>query len=118
MRQIHLKVSVPQIGTRAEMTSTLSVSSAQAMVYFADANDALQTLNLSEGLKLALQTFVVSLSLQIGDDAKAAREGHPTHTVQFTFRKPDEVRLSSNADTVTWSLILHHLVCFKRSRDP
>jgi mediator of RNA polymerase II transcription subunit 5 len=93
------------------------VSGAQAMVHFTDANDILQTLNLSDDLKQALQAFVVSLSLQIGDNAKMAREGHAMHALQVPFRKADVVGASSNTDNVTCGLILHYLVRCKYFTD-
>jgi mediator of RNA polymerase II transcription subunit 5 len=80
------------------------------MAHFADANDTLQALNLSEDLKQALQAFVVSLSLQIGDDAKVDREGQVTQTVPFSFGRADGMSLGSNTDIVTCGLILHRLV--------
>jgi mediator of RNA polymerase II transcription subunit 5 len=80
------------------------------MVHFADANGILQTLHLSEDLRQVLQTFVVSLSLLIGDDVKVSREGQVMQSAYLTVGKGDLVRPGSDNDVVTFSLLLHHLV--------
>jgi mediator of RNA polymerase II transcription subunit 5 len=85
------------------------VSTAQAMVHFADANDLLQNFRLSSDVRQVLETFVLSLSLLIGDDAKAAREAQMMHTIQLELGKGDMFGSSSNTDIVTMSLVLHYL---------
>lgn len=89
------------------------VSTAQAMVHFGDANDLLQNFRLSSDVRQVLETFVLSLSLLIGDDAKAAREAQMMHTIQLALGKGDILGPSSNADIITFSLVLHHFVSFK-----
>ena len=80
------------------------------MVHFADANDILQTLHLPEELRQVLQTFVVSLSLLIGDDVKVSREAQVMQSVQLNLGKADLLGPGSDSDTITFSLLLHHLV--------
>lgn len=92
------------------VTDISQVSTAQAMVHFADANDMLQTLRLSPDVRQVLETFVVSLSLLIGDDAKAAREAQMMHTIQLALGKGDILGPSSETDIITCGLVLHHLV--------
>lgn len=92
------------------VTDMSQVSTTQAMVYFADTNDMLQTLRLSPDVRQVLETFVMSLSLLIGDDAKAAREAQMMHNFQLALGKSDIQGPSSDADTVTCGLLLHHLV--------
>lgn len=92
------------------VTDMSQVSTAQAMVYFAEATDILQTLRLSPDVRQVLETFVMSLGLLIGDDAKAAREAQMMHGFQMAIGKGDVMGPSSDADTVTCGLLLHHLV--------
>ena len=80
------------------------------MVHFADANDILQTLHLPEELRQVLQTFVVSLSLLIGDDVKVSREAQVMQSVQLNLGKGDLLGPGSDSDTITFSLLLHHMV--------
>ncbi|KAF8078549.1 mediator complex subunit Med5-domain-containing protein [Lyophyllum atratum] len=89
------------------------VSTAQAMVHFADANDLLQNFQLSPDVRQVLETFVLSLSLLIGDDAKAAREAQLMHTIQLALGKGNLHGPSSDTDIVTFSLVLHHLVSYR-----
>lgn len=92
------------------VTDMSQVSTAQAMVHFADTNDMLLTLRLSPDVRQILETFILSLSLIIGDDAKAAREAQMIHSLQMPLGKNDILGPSSDADTVTCSFLLHHLV--------
>ncbi|KAG6819446.1 hypothetical protein H0H93_011795, partial [Arthromyces matolae] len=89
------------------------VSTAQAMVYFADANDLLQNFQLATDVRQVLETFVLSLSLSIGDDANAAREAHMLHSIPFTLGKGSLHGSGSETDIVTFSLFLHHIVSYK-----
>jgi len=82
------------------------------MEHFADANDILQTLNLSEDVRQVLQTFVVSLSLLFGDDANVSREAQMAQTIQLSLGKGDVLGPGSDTDIITLTLILHHLVCY------
>ncbi|KII93232.1 hypothetical protein PLICRDRAFT_121648 [Plicaturopsis crispa FD-325 SS-3] len=97
------------------VTDMSQVSTAQALVHFADANDMLHTLHLSQDVRQVLDTFVMSLSLLIGDDAKAAREAQMMHTIQLALGKGDILGPSSNTDIVTSGLILNHLVTNRAS---
>lgn len=92
------------------VTDMSQVSTAQAMVHFADTNDMLQTLRLSPDVRQVLESFAMSLSLIIGDDAKAAREAQMMQSLQLALGKSDVLGPSSDADTVTCGLMLHNLV--------
>jgi mediator of RNA polymerase II transcription subunit 5 len=115
---IHPSYSRQLISSASELVILLSscvtdmsqISTAQAMVHFADTNDMLQTLRLSPDVRQVLETFVMSLSLIIGDDAKAAREAQMMQSLQLVLGKNDLLGPSSDADTVTCGLLLHHLV--------
>lgn len=87
------------------------VSTTQAMVHFADANDLLHNFRLGSDVRQVLETFVLSLSLLIGDDAKAAREAQMMHTIQLALGKGDILGPNSDTDIVTFSLLLNYLVC-------
>lgn len=86
------------------------VSTAQAMVHFADANDLLQNFRLAPDVRQVLETFLLSLSLLIGDDAKAAREAQIMHTIQLALGKGDILGPSSDTDIITFSLVFRQLV--------
>ena len=92
------------------VTDMSQVSTAQAMVHFADANDMLQTLRLSPDVRQIMETFVMSLSLLIGDDAKAAREAQMMQSLQLALGKNDILCPNSDNDMVTCGLALHYLV--------
>ncbi|KDQ63670.1 hypothetical protein JAAARDRAFT_189219 [Jaapia argillacea MUCL 33604] len=98
----------------SSVTDITQVSTAQAMVHFADANDMLQSFRLSPDVRHVLENFVLSLSLVIGDDAKAAREAQMLHAFQLELSK-DILGPSSETDIVTCSLMLHHFL-FHRAR--
>ena len=85
----------------------------QAIVFLSDANELLQSFRLSQDVRHMLETFVLSLSLLIGDDAKAATEAQLLHTLHYSgpFDSGDGIGSSGDADIVTFSLVLHHLVC-------
>lgn len=89
------------------------VSTAQAMVHFADANSLLQNFRLAANVRQVLETFVLSLSLLLGDDAKAAREAQIMHTLQLALGKGDILGASSNTDIITFSLIFHHMISYR-----
>ena len=86
------------------------VSTAQAMVHFADTNDLLQNFRLSDKVRQVLETFMLSLSLLIGDDAKAAREAQMMHSLQVALGKGDVIGPNSSSDTITLGLLMHHIV--------
>ncbi|KAF8898666.1 hypothetical protein BD779DRAFT_1607403 [Infundibulicybe gibba] len=87
------------------------ISTAQAMDYFADASEILHTFPLTPDVRQVLETFVVSLNLLLGDDAKIAREAQMMHTMQLALGKGDLLGPASETDIVTLSLLLHHIVC-------
>lgn len=88
------------------------VPTAEAMMHFAYANDMFQIMDLSDDVRHFLEGFVVSLSVVIGDDAKVAREAQMMQSIQLAIGKGDILGPSSDTDIVTFSLILHHFVCF------
>lgn len=88
------------------------VSTAQAMVHFADANDLLRNFRLAQDVRQVLETFVLSLSLLVGD-AKAAREAQIMHTIQLALGKGNFHGPSSETDIITFSLVFHHLVSYR-----
>ena len=57
-----------------------------------------------------LDTFVMSLTLLIGGDAKATREAQMMHTIQLTLGKGDILGPSSDTDTITLGLLLNYMV--------
>lgn len=91
-------------------TNISHIPTAQAMMYLGEANDILHTIRLSSGVRQALETFALSLSLLIGDDAKAEREAQLIHTMQLGLGKNDVLGSNTEADTVTCSLVLQSLV--------
>ncbi|OBZ79167.1 Mediator of RNA polymerase II transcription subunit 5 [Grifola frondosa] len=92
------------------VTDVSQISTAQAMVHFADANDMLQVLRLSPGVRQVLETFVLSLSLLLGDDAKAAREAQMMHTLQLALGKGSILGPGSESDIVTCGLLTLHQI--------
>lgn len=91
-------------------TNIPHIPTAQAMMYLGEANDILHTIRLSSGVRQALETFALSLSLLIGDDAKAEREAQLIHTMQLGLGRNDVLGSNTEADTVTCSLLLQSLV--------
>lgn len=87
----------------------LQMSTTQAMICFGDANDLLHSVRLSPEVRQVLETFVVSLSLLIGDDAKAAREAQIIHT-QLALGKNDMLGSNLEADFISCGLLLQSLV--------
>jgi mediator of RNA polymerase II transcription subunit 5 len=92
------------------------VSTAQALVHFADANSLLQNFRLAADVRQVLESFVLSLSLLLGDDAKAAREAQIMHTLQLALGKGDIFGTNSNTDIMTFSLVFHRMVRCKPCR--
>ncbi|KAI6047573.1 mediator complex subunit Med5-domain-containing protein [Pisolithus marmoratus] len=86
------------------------IPTTQAMLYLGEANDILHTVRLCSSVRQALETFALSLSLLIGDDAKAEREAQLIHTMQLGLGRNDVLGSNTEADTVTCSLLLHSLV--------
>ncbi|KAG1783872.1 mediator complex subunit Med5-domain-containing protein [Suillus placidus] len=92
------------------VTDMSQVTANQAMIYLGDANDVLQSLRLSQELRQVLENFVLSLSLLMGDDAKAVRDAQMLHTMQLTMGKNDVLGANVETDTVTCGLLLQSLV--------
>lgn len=92
------------------VTDMSQVTAAQAMIYLGDTNDALQSLRLSQELRQVLEGFVLSLSLLMGDDAKAVRDAQMLHTMQLTMGKNDVLGTNVETDTVTCGLLLQSLM--------
>ena len=95
------------------------ISTTQVMMHFAEASDLLQIQGLMDAVRQELETFALSLSLLLGDDAKAAREAQMVHTLQLAYGKGDIMGPTSDTDLVTCGLILHSFVrhlslCFYR----
>ncbi|KAF8349998.1 hypothetical protein F5887DRAFT_1059221 [Amanita rubescens] len=90
----------------------------QAIVFLSDANELLQNFRLLPDVRQMLETFVLSLSLLIGDDAKAATEAQLLHTLHYSgsYNKGDGIGSSGDGDIVTFSLVLHHLVTYRAYR--
>ncbi|KAG6875320.1 hypothetical protein C0992_004322 [Termitomyces sp. T32_za158] len=95
------------------VSSISKVSTAQAMVYFAEANDLIQSFPLAPDVRHVLETFVLSLSLLIGDDVKVAREAHMMHPIPLALGKGSTHGSGSETDIITFSLFLHHLVSYR-----
>ncbi|KAG2120988.1 mediator complex subunit Med5-domain-containing protein, partial [Suillus discolor] len=92
------------------VTDMSQLTAAQAMIYLGDANDVLQSLRLSQELRQVLEGFVLSLSLLMGDDAKAVRDAQMLHAMQLTMGKNDVHGVNGETDTVTCGLLLQSLV--------
>ncbi|PPQ64382.1 hypothetical protein CVT26_002089 [Gymnopilus dilepis] len=92
------------------VTDWSQVSNAQAMLYFTDVNDLLTNYRLTPDVRQVLDAFLLSLSLLIGDDVKAAREAQMMHTMHFALGKGDIFGPSSDTDVITLGLLLNYLV--------
>ena len=88
------------------------LSTAQAMVYFNQVSFLLTHYRLSPQVRQVLDSFVVSLTLLIGDDAKAAREAQMMQNMQFALGKGDISGPNSDGDMTTLGLILNTMVTF------
>ena len=87
----------------------LQMSTTQVMICFGDANDLLHSMRLSPEVRQVLETFVFSLSLLVGDDAKVAREAQIIHT-QLALGKSDMLGSNLEADSISCGLLLQSLV--------
>jgi mediator of RNA polymerase II transcription subunit 5 len=86
------------------------ISNAQAAMHYADANDLLTMMNyqLELNLRQTLEAFVISLSISMGDDVKAAREAQMIQSMQLNLGKTDAS--GSDSDVITFSLLFHQWV--------
>ena len=87
----------------------LQLSTTQAMICVGDANDLLHSMRLAPEVRQVLETFVFSLSLLIGDDAKAAREAQMIHS-QLALGKSSMLGSNLEADFISCGLLLQSLV--------
>lgn len=90
--------------------SVSTVSAAEAIVYYAEASDILQSLELSSELKDALGTFTFQLNLSLGEDIKMAQEAQLLQRIQLSMGKGDVIGPNSETDLTTCSLLLRQLV--------
>ena len=79
------------------------------MICVGDANDLLHSMRLAPEVRQVLETFVFSLSLLIGDDAKAAREAQMIHS-QLALGKSSMLGSNLEADFISCGLLLQSLV--------
>ncbi|KAF8168029.1 mediator complex subunit Med5-domain-containing protein [Crassisporium funariophilum] len=89
------------------------VSTAQALVHFGDVTDLLSNYQLAPDVRRVLDSFVVSLTLLIGDDVKAAREAQMMHTMQFALGKGDILGPSSDTDIITLGLLFNYTLTYR-----
>lgn len=85
------------------------VPTTQALLHFGDINELLNY-SLTPDVRQVLDNFVMSLTLLIGDDVKAAREAQMMHTIQLTLGKGDILGPSSDTDIITLGLLLNYMV--------
>ena len=88
------------------------LSTAQAMVYFNEVTFLLTHYRLSPEVRQVLDSFVISLTLLIGDDAKAAREAQMMQNLQFALGRGDISGPNSDGDMTTLGLMLNTMVTF------
>ncbi|KXN89959.1 Mediator of RNA polymerase II transcription subunit 5 [Leucoagaricus sp. SymC.cos] len=81
------------------------ISNTQAAMHYTDANDLLTTYRLEPEVRQMLETFVISLSISMGDDVKAAREAQMIQSMQLSMGKTDTQ--GSDSDVITFGLIFH-----------
>ncbi|PFH54543.1 hypothetical protein AMATHDRAFT_135078 [Amanita thiersii Skay4041] len=100
------------------VTDMSQIPTRQAVVFLSEANELIQSFRLSPDVRHVLESFILSLSLLFGDDAKAATEAQLMHTLHFSgaFNKGDGLSPTADTDIVTFSLILHHLVTYRAQR--
>ncbi|KAL5495140.1 NUT1 [Sanghuangporus weigelae] len=87
-----------------------SVTTAQARQLFLEVNETLQMIQLDGELRAVLESFALSLSMILGDDAKMAQELQQTQSLQLSLGKGDVFGPNSQTDIVTCSLMLRSLV--------
>lgn len=90
------------------------ISNTQAAMHYADANDLLMmNYRLEPEVRQMLESFVIALSISMGDDVKAAREAQMIQSMQLSTGKADVQ--GSDADVITFSLVFHQWVCFSQT---
>ncbi|KAG7099289.1 hypothetical protein E1B28_001148 [Marasmius oreades] len=95
------------------ITDISQLPTGQAMALFADVNDLLQNFRVGQEVRHVLESFALSLSLAIGDDAKVARGSQMIHTEPSIREKGDMVGHGSNIDIAALSFVFRHLVTFR-----
>ncbi|KAJ7706096.1 mediator complex subunit Med5-domain-containing protein [Mycena rosella] len=89
------------------------VPPSQSMVILGDAGQMINHNSISQEVRQVLESFVLSLGLLMGDDAKVAPEAHLMHSFQLALGKSDILGSNSNTDTVSFSLTLSYLVAHR-----
>ncbi|KAI0348474.1 hypothetical protein BDW22DRAFT_1350685 [Trametopsis cervina] len=91
------------------VTDFSHITTPDALVQFAETSALLHLPRLPVDVRHVLENYAVSLSLQLGDEAKAAREAQMMHTLQLV-GKGDIPSSISDRDNITCSLLLSTLV--------
>lgn len=86
------------------------VSNAQATIILSDVHDVLQVVALRADVRHALDSFLLSLSMLLGDGTKQAEEAELFASFQLTPGKQDTVGSSQGLDLLTGSLAMARLV--------
>jgi mediator of RNA polymerase II transcription subunit 5 len=91
------------------------VSTAQATVLLSEVHDVLQIVSLQDNVRQALDSFLLSLSMLLGDGTKQAEEAEMFASFQLTPGKQDVVGPNPSLDLLTGSLIMARLVSLESS---
>ena len=91
------------------------VSAAQATVLLSLVHDVLQVVALQHDVRQALDSFLLSLSMLLGDSTKQAEEAEMFASFQLTPGKHESVGPNPSLDLLTGSLIMSRLVCASRA---
>jgi len=86
------------------------VSTAQATVLLSDVHDVLQIVALQPNVRQALDSFLLSLSMLLGDGTKQAEEAEMFASFQLSPGKQDMVGPNPSLDLLTGSLLMARLV--------
>lgn len=87
-----------------------TVTASEAMIYYGEVSEVLQTLDLNSDLKGALGTFALQLNMILGDDVKMAQEAQLLQRIQLSMGKGDTIGTNTESDITTCSLLLRQLV--------
>lgn len=88
------------------------VSATQATMLLSVVHDVLQVVALQDNVRQALETFLLSLSMLLGDGTKQAEEAETMFaSFQMTPGKHDTVGPNPSLDLLSGSLIIGRLVC-------
>lgn len=87
------------------------VSATQATVLLSVVHDVLQVVALQDNVRQALDSFLLSLSLLLGDGTKQAEEAEMFASFQLTPGKLETGGPNPSLDLLTGSLIMSRLVC-------